>query len=131
MELRSFIISEYANIRPDGIFNLVGGGIRSVNTTQIPFQFSASILLIFDCSLDEGVFGMNIQLRDSDGKKMFSVNQPLKVASRTKTHTAVFRLERLKFERIGEYSFEVFVGDKSLGSHPLTIAHKPSHSTTG
>ena len=131
MEMRSFVVCEYASIRPDGIFNLIGGGIRCVNTTQLPFQFSASILLIFDCSLDEGVFDFNIQLRDSDGKKLFNITQPLKVTARTKAHTAVFRLERLKFERAGEYSFEVFVGNKSLGSHPLSVAHKPSQSASG
>lgn len=131
MELRSFIVSEYASIRADGIFNLIGGGIRCVNTTQLPFQFSASLLLMFDCALDDGTFDLNIQLRDSDGKKLFSVNQPLRITPTTRSHTAVFRLERLKFEKAGEYSLEVFVGNKSLGSYSISIAHKPSQRATG
>ena len=124
MELKSFIVCEYASIRPDGIFNLIGGGIRRLAAPKLPLVFSASLLLIFDCALDDGAFELNIQLRDSDGKKLFNIKQPFRIRQETKIHTSVLRVERLRIERAGDYSFEVFVGGKSLGSYPLSVSAK-------
>lgn len=128
MELKSFIVCEYASVRPDGIFNIVGGGIRRISSTRLPIVFSASLLLIFDCSMDEGAFELVIQLRDADGKKLFNVKQPFQIRAQTKVHTSVFRIERLAIERAGDYSFEVFVGGRTLGSHPLSIHAKTVRS---
>ena len=130
MELKSFIVCEYASVRPDGIFNIVGGGIRRISSTRLPIVFSASLLLIFDCSMDEGAFELVIQLRDADGKKLFNVKQPFRIRAQTKVHTSVFRIERLAIERAGDYSFEVFVGGRALGSHPLSIHAKTVRSGT-
>ena len=126
MELRSIILCEYASIRPDGIFNIVGGGIRRIATAKLPIVFSASMLIILDCALEEGTFEMNLQLRDADGKKLFNLKQPFRVRPQSGVHTSVFRFERLKLERTGDYSFEVFVGGRSVGSYALNILLRPA-----
>lgn len=126
MELKSFIVCEYASIRPDGIFNIIGGGIRRLATPKLPLVFSASLLLILDCSLDEGRFELNMQLRDSDGKKLFNLTQPIQVKAQTKVHTCVLRVERLKIDQQGDYSFEVFMQGRSLGSYPFTVNYQPN-----
>ena len=131
MELRSLIVCEYASIRPEGIFTVVGGGMRQLATTKLPLVFSVSLLIMLECSFDEGNFDLHVQLRDADGKKLFNLKQPFRVGSKTKVHTAVIRLERLKITQSGDYSFEVFVGQRSLGSYPLTVICKEPRPTVG
>ena len=112
MQLRYIILCEYASIQPNGIFNVIGGGIRILSGPKLPVVFSASMVLVFECAMDEGVLELNIQLRDADGRKLYNLKQPIRLKSQTKVHTSVIRFERLKIDKVGDYSFEIFISGK-------------------
>jgi len=118
----------------NGKLYLVGGAIDTVWSPGVPViypQFSFVMrLLIIPAELGRE-HRLEINLTDEDGKRLATIGGPLKTEPSANLpkgwkqgFLAVFNFVNLKFERFGNYQFEVVVNNSSLKTVPLRIAQQ-------
>lgn len=123
MEVMSLIPADYAAANQDGKFTLVGAGFTEIKTTKLPYVHPLMFLLVRlkVTKKDTGKNRIVIRLMGEKGslfKAQFDVDvQPKEENLKEHFINIPCQLMNLKFETIGDYSFEVEINGNVLSQN--------------
>ncbi len=118
----------------NGKVYVLGGAFDTIWTTKVPvthFLLSFVMRLLLSPAEIGRAHKIEINLIDEDGKRLASVGGDITVGRESNLPSGwrqgfltVLNFANLKFERFGDYSFEIVVNNSSMKTVPLRIAQR-------
>ena len=132
MEITKALVADYANVAEGGKLNVLG-----IFTTIFAAGFPTvhpSMQLIFMWEASKVEAGrkkqIEIQLCDADGKKVLSIGGefqlPDGISGKRIYGNQILNLNHVKFEKAGEYVFNILINDEHKAEAPFEVIPIPS-----
>ena len=107
------------------------GTFDAIWAKQVPVVFpqcSIALRVRFD-SLEEGEHSLAVSFVDFDGKHLLpalkgKVNIKLQPNQETRTENIVLNLQKVQFQRFGEYSVDLSIDEQHVSSIPLYLVEQ-------
>lgn len=116
MRVVSIIACEFANLMPDGRFNVLAGGISRIFSTAYPTNTKLALVMQIQAEAGEvgmGPHALSIRLMDEDGKDVLPViKTEMRFDPGRRDHSMVVDMGYLKIRRPGRYGFSVLIGGR-------------------
>ena len=122
------VLADAANVSLEGKLNIFGifNRIWAVNFPAHHPQMQLVLAFEADTAEAEQVKPIEVQLRDSDGKKMVAISGRLKVPKGEPGQPIrinhIFPLPGLGFEKPGDYVFKILVNGETKTQVPFAVA---------
>jgi len=128
MDVTLALLADAANVSADGKLNILGI-FNALGAHSFPVVHpQMALVLRFEASRSEEGKGRQIelQLSDTDGKKMFKIGAQLMVPTGAPPGAPIrlnhiLMLNNIQFPKAGDYVFSVLVGDDEKASIDLKI----------
>ena len=130
------VLADYANVSQDGKLNIMGI-FQEINPPTLPWALP-QMYLVLSFSAGPAEVGttrdISIVLLDGDGQEILrldaqmQVPKPKREGSRAYINQAI-GLAGVTFERAGDYTFSILVGDDEKATVPLHV-NKPLQEVT-
>ena len=127
MQVKLAVLADYANVTGDGKLNILGIFDR-INLTQVPAvhpQMHLILRLEAQQSERDRPHNVEIRLQDPQGTTIFEVNGdivPHGDGAFPISANQILTLNNLQLEKIGAYSFAIFVDNDLKSELPLHVA---------
>lgn len=132
MDVRLFLLADFANVDASNKLNIIGAFNR-LNADQLPFIHPA-LFLVIRISAELGEFEqqrtLKVILFDEDGGEVwqtpdvnFTMHTPKD--GHVGEFNPVIGIQRAKFDKAGRYEYRVFINGDSKGVAPLDVVLRP------
>ena len=131
MKITLAVLADYANITREGKLNIMGI-FDVVHSKSFPMAHpQMQLVMRFEFGGAEAgeTKKIGIQLMDADGKKLFVLGGditlgPGRSGEVTRTNH-ILTMNMMKFEKPGDYIFNIHAGDELQAQVPLKVIHFP------
>lgn len=126
-------LADAAEAEPGRKFYVLGGGIDQIAGPQFPLHhphMSLVLRWLIHPTETEVRHRMQIRLVDADGQEMAKIEGDIETsgmppAGRSASVNMVINMANTRFERPGDYAFEVTMNNEHKKSIPLAVATAP------
>jgi hypothetical protein len=127
MEVPLAVIADSANVSQEGKLNIFGifNRIMAIGFPAQHPQMQLVVALEADSIEADQTKNLEVQLRDSDGKKLLTISGKLKIPKGTLGYpiriNQILPLPGLRFEKAGDYVFKILVGGEPKSSVSFSV----------
>jgi len=120
----------------NGKLYVLGGGIHTIWTGQVPMVYKRPLSFVLRIMLDVAEIGrthkLEIQIMDEDGKSVTTVGGDLQIPMKNpdlpkgwrQGFTSVLNFQNLTFPKFGNYSFNIVINNSNYKHIPLRLAQR-------
>lgn len=131
MEVDFAFLADAAEIT-NGKFYVISGGFDTIHSSEVPFNyhpFSFVLRLLLSPAELDRKHRVEVHILDEDGRKITSVEGDLEIKRAAhlpkgwrQGFLSVWNIANLRFEKFGDYAFDIVVNGSSIKQLPLRVA---------
>ncbi len=130
MNLDLALLADYANLTADGKLNILGV-FQVLQAVSFPVALpQMQVVMSFEAGVAEASeeHKVDLQLIDADGKRLFAVSGQMAVGAirageQFHAHH-ILTINNLRFDRPGDYRFDIFIDGQSVKELPLRVVER-------